>query len=230
MLIKGFQKSTMVDFPGNIAAMIFVARCNMRCPYCYNEPLVNNSDELVELDFDKIFKYLEKMKNLIDGVVITGGEPTLYADLPEHIKKIKDLGLKVKLDTNGTNPKLLKQLIDDNLLDYVAMDIKASLSKYKEVTRMPINIENIKESISIIKNSNIDYEFRTTLLPSLISKEDIENIGELLKGAKKYFLQNFLPTDKMMDQSFVKSEIYGQESLDKFKTILEKTIDHVEIR
>ncbi len=202
MLIGGLQKISLLDYPDKISAIIFTAGCNFRCPYCHNPELVNKIDKKMLFPEQKILDFLSKRIKKIDAVVITGGEPTLHQDLPDFIKKIKKMDFLIKLDSNGTNPQMLKQLIKNNLLNYIAMDIKAPLNKYEQVIRMPINKKNIQESIRIIKQSGLDYEFRSTILPALHNFEDIKKMAQLIQGAKKYFLQNFIASGNLNDNSF----------------------------
>ena len=176
IVISGFQKLTLVDYPGYTACLIFTQGCNFRCPFCHNSDLVIGGNNANIIDEQVIFDYLDKRKGLIDGVCISGGEPLLQKDLELFIRKIKEKGYKVKLDTNGSKPKLLKNLIDNNLLDYVAMDVKNTSNKYALTTGVKTNIEDIKESIDILKNSKIDYEFRTTIVKELHTIEDIKEI------------------------------------------------------
>lgn len=189
MNIIGHEKSSFIDYPDKICTVFFTGGCNFRCPYCHNSSIVRN--EGVPIDEDYIFRYLENRKKFLDGVCISGGEPTLHEDLCDFINKIKGRGFLVKLDTNGTNFEMLKELIDKKSLDYIAMDIKAPLDKYEFVTKTKVDIDSIKSSIDIIKASNVDYEFRTTVCKELLSKEDILEIAEYLKGSKKYAIQNF---------------------------------------
>src|SRR5690554_5488754 len=168
MKIIGFQKTSLIDYPGKIVSIIFTQGCNFKCPYCHNSDLiffqsVNNE----YFPHDYIFSFLKKRKGLIDGVSITGGEPTLQPDLYNFIVKIKDINLNIKLDTNGSNPELIKSLIDDKLIDYIAMDIKGPLDKYECIIDNKINTDKIIKSISLIKNSKVDYEFRTTVVPGI---------------------------------------------------------------
>ncbi|MEM7821490.1 MAG: anaerobic ribonucleoside-triphosphate reductase activating protein [Candidatus Aenigmatarchaeota archaeon] len=229
MIIKGYIPTTLIDYPGKIASIVFLPRCNFRCPYCYNVELVNDSEELEIISEDEIFEHLKLNKDWIEGVVLTGGEPCIHQDLPAFIKKIKELGFLVKLDTNGTNPKMLKELIEEKTIDYIAMDIKAPLEKYEDVARVKVNKEDIKKSIDIIRSSGIDYEFRTTVLPTLLKKRDMEKIGVWLKGSKKFFIQQFRP-GKTLDKKFQNEKPYSLEDLDEFREILKKFIENVEIR
>lgn len=227
-IIGGIQKSSLLDFPQKIAAIVFTQGCNLRCGYCHNPELL---DFIAETKFKEtdFFDFLEKRKGKLDGVVITGGEPTLQRGLKDFILKIKEMGFEVKLDTNGTNPKTLKALIDENLLDYVAMDIKAPLSKYEIITGVKINIDNIKESIDLIINSSLNYEFRTTVVKSQLTFDDFEEIGKLIQGAKKYYLQKFVPS-KIYDKTLSNQTTYSDEELKKICKNLKNYIDYVDFR
>ena len=221
--ISGFQKTSLIDFPQKIACIVFTNGCNFRCGYCHNPELFTNKEPALSVpDF---FAYLNTRKNKLDGVVITGGEPTLQKDLHKKKKKIKDLDFCVKLDTNGTNPNVIKQLLDLKLLDYIAMDIKAPLSLYESITNVKFDTSKIAESIDLIKNSNIDYEFRTTVIKSQLSLENFKQIGEEIRGAKAYYLQEFIPT-KILDESLMNEKSYTKE---EFKNICNILKDYVEI-
>lgn len=198
MKISGFQKTTLLDYPNLVACIIFTQGCNFKCGFCHNSDLLPNSTGVIEET--EIFEYLNMRKKILDGVVISGGEPTIQKDLKEFIKKIKTFNLKVKLDTNGTNPKLIKELIEEKLVDYIAMDIKNNFDNYDKVIGTKTNIENIKKSIDIIKNSNIDHEFRTTIMKNYHNLENIKNICELI-GNSKYYLQNFKDSENVLDKS-----------------------------
>jgi len=225
--IKGLQKTSLIDYSPYTSCVVFLAGCDFRCPFCQNPDLVLNPEKLDTIKKEDFFEFLKKRKKWLDGVCITGGEPTLYKELPEFIKKIKDLGYKVKLDTNGSNPDMLKELV--KLADYVAMDIKSSLEKYDESAGVKVDIEKIKKSVEIIKNSGIDWEFRMTVVPALHSQEDFEKIGKWLKGAKRFFLQQF--SNKIcLDKSFEKITPFSKEDMEEFKVILSKYISKVEVR
>jgi len=209
MKIGGLQKLTLIDYPGKIACTVFLVGCNYRCPWCHNPELVlpeeiEKSPKIPEKDF---FNFLKLRKNLLEGVVICGGEPTINKDLPEFCQKIKKLGYLVKLDTNGSNPKILKDLIDKKLVDYVAMDIKAPKEKYMEAIGLKKSssnrlLKNIKENIDILKEGKIDYEFKTTMIPGLLGKEDIVKIVKWIGPAKRYYLQNFKPGGNTVNPDF----------------------------
>lgn len=192
MQINGFNKSTLLDYPKHLAATIFVGGCNMRCPFCHNASLVTNAAAQPVIPVEEVLAYLNKRKNILEGVCISGGEPTLYPDLKELIINIKNLGYKVKLDTNGTNPEMLKDLAEKNLIDYIAMDIKNSKEHYGlTVGIMDYEAGLIEESVSYLLSGAIDYEFRTTLVQQLHNEQDIIAIGNWIKGAKAYYLQSF---------------------------------------
>lgn len=196
MKFAGFIKNSFVDYPNEIAAVVFTSGCNFNCWYCHNKNLINKKyDESKMIDENLVLDFLNNRKGFLDGLVISGGEPTLQPDLKDFIVKVKSLGYKIKLDTNGTNPEILKQLIDQKLIDFVAMDIKTTLEKYKEIVGKRTKIEDIKKSINILMNSEIHYEFRTTFAPDL-SISDIENIAKMIAGAKAYAIQKYNPQEE----------------------------------
>lgn len=225
MNIAGVQKVTLLDYPGKVACEIFTQGCNFECPFCQNSSLIpiTNTGEFSE---EEIFEYLNLRKNILDGVVITGGEPTVQKDLKSFIKKIKDLGLLVKLDTNGGNPKVLQELIDEDLVDYVAMDIKNIFNKYNITSGKKINLDNIKKSIEILKASKIDYEFRTTIIKEMHSLDDIISICKLV-GNAKYYLQNFEDSENVIDHSL---HGFSREELLFIDKYLKDLFPNVEIR
>lgn len=229
MKIGGLQKLTLVDYPGKVAATVFLIGCNFKCGFCHNPELLNWTGEQKEISEKDFFEFLKEKEGLLEGICITGGEPTLYPDLIDFIRKIKDMGFLVKLDSNGNRPEILNDLIQNKLVDFIAMDIKTSPDKYGKVTNTEVNIKNIKESIELIKNSRIDYEFRTTVVPGLTGKRDIEKIGKWLKGAKKIALQQF-NNKKVLDKKLEKLQPYPEETIKEFGKILEKNIKEVEIR
>ncbi len=193
MRFAGFIKNSFVDYPENIAAVVFTFGCNFNCWYCHNHQLIEG-DAKETISEDEVLKFLQSRQGMLDSLVISGGEPTLHADIKPFIEKVKALGYKVKLDTNGTNPKFLQQLLSEKLIDFVAMDIKTDLKKYKEIIERDFDIEDIKKSINIIMNSGIDYEFRTTFSPD-ITVQDIEEIAKTIAGAKSYAIQKYNPVD-----------------------------------
>ncbi len=191
MKIGGFSKLTLLDFPGCVACIVFTSGCNFRCPFCHNASLVTHTKDSEDISEDEILSYLKKRKGLLDGVVITGGEPLLQNGIEDFIIKVRDLGYKVKLDTNGSFPDKLKNLLDKGLLDYVAMDIKNSKEKYSATAGCEVNLADIEKSISLLENSGIDYELRTTVTQELHNEDDIKNIALWIKKSPKYFIQNF---------------------------------------
>ena len=200
------QKSTLIDFPGHIASTVFIQGCNFNCPWCHNRNLIKAEGDIISID--EVIKVLEKRKNFLDGVAFTGGEPTLYEDLPILFKKIKELKLKVKLDTNGTNPDLLEELLSENLVDYIAMDIKADFENYDKMIGKKCDCEILQKSVDIIKNSDIAYEFRTTVVPTLIEGDIIDNIINDIfkKEVRKYVLQRYLKVESFIQKGDTKEE------------------------
>jgi len=200
--IGGLQKTTLIDYPGEIACIVFLVGCNFRCPFCYSKELVEEDPNLFELYEDEFFSFLKKRKGQLDACVICGGEPTLNKEIFDFSKKIKDLGYKVKLDTNGYKPDVIERLIKEKLVDYIAMDIKAPFPKYSKAIGVKFDIEKIKRSIDLIKNSGIDYEFRTTIVPEIHELEDIKKIAEQIAPAKKFFIQNFRNDKDLLSRRF----------------------------
>ena len=214
MEIGGLQKVTLIDYPGRIAATVFLCGCNFKCPWCYSSELVlpekiKKQPKISEREF---FKYLKDRKKLLDGLVLCGGEPTINKKLPSFIKKIKKMGFLIKLDTNGSDPKILKKLIDEKLIDYVAMDLKGPKERYSEFSGRKVDVKKIQKSIDILKENKVDYEFRSTIVPSLHTKEDVIEMAKWIRGAKRYYLQNFRP-EKTIDPKFEKIKNYSQEYL-----------------
>jgi pyruvate formate lyase activating enzyme len=231
MEIGGLEKSTLIDYPGQVAATVFLIGCNFRCPFCYSAELVlpekiKLQPRLSEEDF---FEFLKKRKGLLEGVVICGGEPTINKDLPDFIKKIKDLGYLVKLDTNGSNPAMLKGLIAESLVDYVAMDVNAPRDKYKMATGGKAEVKDIEESVKLLKEGKVDYEFRTTVVPTVHSKEDIINIAKWIGPAKKYYLQNFR-AEKTIDPKFEKVKPYSEDFLREIQKEISPYFEVCEVR
>ena len=212
MKISGFDKLTLLNYPDKVACTIFTSGCNLRCPFCHNSGLVTNNYN--EISFDSIYEYLKKRIGILDGVCITGGEPLIHADIKDYIKKIKDLGYLVKIDTNGCNPKLLKELIDLKLVDYIAMDIKNIYSKYDITSGVKVNIDNIKKSISIIENSGIDYEFRTTIVKEFHSTQDIKEILSYISSNSNYYIQNFKNSNDVFNRNL---SSFSEEELVEMK-------------
>ncbi|MDD4358492.1 MAG: anaerobic ribonucleoside-triphosphate reductase activating protein [Candidatus Pacebacteria bacterium] len=202
MKIGGLQKTTLIDYPGEIACIVFLIGCNFRCPFCYSKELVEEDPNGLFLDEEDFFSFLKKRKGQLDACVICGGEPTLNKEIFDFCKRIKSLDYKVKLDTNGSNPEVLKKLIKENLIDYVAMDVKAPFSKYDKATGAKVDVFKIKESINIIKDSGVDYEFRTTIVPQIHTLNDLKKIALEISPAKRYFIQNFRNDKDLIDPDF----------------------------
>lgn len=227
--IKGFQKTSLIDYPGKMCSVVFVANCNFRCPYCHNPDLVLNHKNIPDMPAKKIFEHLKKKKKWIDGVCITGGEPCLHENLVDFIRKLKSMGFLVKLDTNGTNPEMLKHLLRNKLLDYVAMDVKGPLKKYSRIVNANVKIMNIRESASLLMKSGVDYEFRTTVVPSLFNEDDLVSIGKWLRGAKKYCIQQFR-TLSTLDKKYEKEKPYPEQKLRMFAEVAKEYFGKVEVR
>lgn len=228
MNIHGFNKFTLLDYPKHLAATIFVGGCNMRCPFCHNASLVLRTNTQPIIPEDEILNHLIKRKNILEGVCVTGGEPTLYPDLPCFINQIKEIGLKVKLDTNGTNPAMIRELIDKKLIDYVAMDIKNSKKKYESTAgNKDISLDKINESISLLLSGVVEYEFRTTIVNELHTESDIESIGDWIRNARAYFLQAYRDSDDVISPGFTTP---SKETLANYKKLLSSYLEHVEIR
>jgi pyruvate formate lyase activating enzyme len=225
--IKGWQKTSLIDFSPYTASVLFLAGCTFKCGYCHNPELVLHYSSIPDIDEDEVLDYLEKKKMWVDGVCITGGEPTIYNDLPEFVDKLKKIGMKVKLDTNGTNPSVLKRLIGK--IDYAAMDIKNVLDKYKEVVCVDLDKSKIKESIELIKKMK-DYEFRTTVIPGIVGKKEIFKISQMLKGSKKFVIQNFRNSRSVINQKMQNIKPYSKEELEEMKNIASGYFDEVEVR
>jgi pyruvate formate lyase activating enzyme len=234
MEIKGFVDISLVDWDEKVSSTIFLANCNMRCPFCYNAALVLHPEKLRTIPFEEIAEYLERNREWLDGVVITGGEPTIHSDLPNLCEKIKKLGFAVKIDTNGTNPTLIRELINKKLVDYIALDIKAPLEQDKYYSTIGINTPNllnkISETISILQTSQIDYEFRTTLVPTIHKEKDIEEICQRIRNCKKYVLQNYKTDVETVNPSFSSLKPFSQEELKTFLKIARKIIPNTILR
>lgn len=212
MILGGLQRFSLIDYPGKISAIAFTRGCNFRCPYCHNPELVLPERFEGSLDERYALAFMEMRKGSLEALTITGGEPTLQKDLRDFIEKIREMGYLIKLDSNGTDPEKLKELMDERLVDYIAMDVKAPLEKYTQVVRVEVDVDKIKRSIELIKGSGIDHEFRTTVVDSLLTEEDIVAIGNLVEGADRYILQKFIPS-KCLDSSYVEEIAPSDEKL-----------------
>ena len=228
MLIGGLQKTSLIDFPKRIAAIVFTHGCNFRCPYCHNPELVSAGPEA--LDENYVFDFLKTRKGKLNGIVVTGGEPCLQKDLVDFLKEIKNFGFEIKLDTNGSEFNMLDKIIGENLVNYVAMDIKAPLEKYESVVGTNVNIQNIEKSINLIMTSGVEYEFRTTVTRELLTVDDFFDIGQMIRGANKYFLQKFL-FSKVLDESFKTASSFDDEEFKECVQILKSyEIKEVNVR
>ena len=227
MNINGLQKLSLLDFPGKTACTVFLAGCDMRCPFCHNSELIEGNAEVV-MDDQELLKFLKGRQGLLDGVAFTGGEPLLRKELPQLFRDIKALGYAIKLDTNGNHPDALKVVLDEKLVDYVAMDIKNSPEMYPETTGTPnFTLKNVKKSIDLIMNSGIAYEFRTTVVNELHNDESFEGIGKLIENAENYFLQAFVDRDSVIYSGF---STPSKENLEKYREIVLKYVKNAKIR
>lgn len=245
MYICGLNKTTLLDYPEHLAATIFLRGCDFRCPFCQNSSLILPEHYPEPISTEEVLEFLKNRSSVLDGVCITGGEPTLQKDLPDFIAEIKKMGLKVKLDTNGNHPYMLKLLLEKNLLDYVAMDIKNSLEKYPLTVGLAKNAgfsihadgaaknetgfstQKVQESVTLLRNSSIPYEFRTTIVKELHTHEDMHNIGKWLNGSPVLFLQSFEDSGEILTDGL---SAHSKETLLEFQKILSEYIDKVELR
>ncbi|MDF2586719.1 MAG: hypothetical protein K0S41_560 [Anaerocolumna sp.] len=228
MKIHGFNKTTLLDYPGHLAATIFLGGCNFRCPFCHNATLVLSPESQPTISEEELFTTLSKRQGLLEGVCITGGEPTLYPDLDLFLRKIKNLGYLIKLDTNGYNPSYLKNLIQLGLLDYVAMDIKNSKEKYGTTSGVStLDTSKISESISLLISSDIDYEFRTTVVKEYHTIDDFRSIGAWIKGAKAYYLQAYKDSGDTLTTGL---SSYSKSDLENFKEAVHPYVNSIGIR
>lgn len=227
MQISGLQKLTLLDYPNHLACTLFAPSCNFRCPWCHNAQLVLHPENEAYSE-NEIFDFLSQRRNILEGVCISGGEPTLQKDLPDFIKRVRSLGFLVKLDTNGSNPELLSLLIKQNLVDYVAMDIKNCKEKYAVTCGVSkLDISKQEASIALLMNSSISYEFRTTIVKEFHTPKDIQKIGEWIKGSNAYYLQSFVDSKDLIGQTFT---AYSKEEMIKFQKLLADTIPNTMLR
>ena len=228
--IGGFQKLTLLDYPGKVSAMVFTIGCNMRCPFCHNYELVEDLDKIEELfDPQEVIDYLKKRKGVLDGLVITGGEPTLQRGLKDFIKEVKEeTGLLVKLDSNGLNPTILKELIDEKLVDYIAMDIKNDFENYGTITGVAsISTDRIKESIKILEEGRVEYEFRTTVIKDFHTLDRLKNIVNFINKDSNYFLQQFIISENVPNKNL---SFYSDKELINIGEELKSIHPNIKIR
>lgn len=228
MVIHGIQKLTLVDYPGHPASILFTGACNFRCPFCHNASLVLDPSNEPIVDEDEIFSFLKKRKGMLEGVVVTGGEPTLQKDIIPFLEKLKALGYLLKLDTNGYRPEVLEEAVGRGCVDYVAMDIKTSLDEYSLLSGIPnIDISLIERSIAFLLEGKVDYEFRTTVVEPLHHRENFEKIGRLISGCRRYFLQSFVDSGDILSTTCFPPK---QEQLQNYLETLRNYIGNVSIR
>ncbi len=228
MRIVGFQKLTLLDYPGKVACILFTGGCNFRCPYCHNGELVLRADEFPPFSDDEIFSYLDKRKGVLDAVVVSGGEPTIQSDLEDYLAKIKERNLLIKLDTNGLMPDVMRNLVEKKLVDYIAMDVKNSLEDYaKTVGLKSVDTSKILESIEYLKSGHVEYEFRTTVTKELHKENNFRSLASLLSGCKAYYIQNFTANENTIEKS---NTPLSRKELESYIEILKKTIGNVQIR
>jgi pyruvate formate lyase activating enzyme len=236
MEIKGAIDFSLADWDGKTSSVFFLPNCNFRCPFCHNSTLVLYPEKEETIPFERVENYLKKQRDWIDGVCITGGEPTLHSDLQEFCSKLKKMDFLVKVDTNGTNPRMVEKLIEGGLIDYVAMDIKAPLTVEKYSKAIGVNagkfLDKVKENVGILLESKIDYEFRTTIVPTLHKREDVEEICQDLRGCKKYVLQKFDVSlgKETLDPEFSKLKPFTDEKMRKFLTVAKNFLSNTKLR
>jgi pyruvate formate lyase activating enzyme len=220
--IKGFLETSFVDWPGKICSVFFLPYCNMRCPYCHNHGLVLHAEQFPTLPLEDLLNRLLSFKTWVEGVCLTGGEPTLHHDLPCLARRIKEVGFMVKLDTNGSNPLLLDQLVSEGTIDFVSMDVKAPLDpgRYSQAAGLPVNLEFIRRSVQILENGGVEHEFRTTVVPGLHTEDDILRLGRELKAGSRMRLQDFNP-ENPMDCSLKETRPYGRERLRALERVVQ---------
>lgn len=224
MKIGGLQKLTLLDFPGYVACTVFLQGCNFRCPFCHNTPLLVGTPEL---PVEELLSFLKKRQGLLDGVAVTGGEPLLSPQIPELLKQIKDLGYAVKLDSNGSFPDRLRSLIDGGLVDYVAMDIKNSREKYDLTAGAGGWLSRIEESVDLLKEGRVPYEFRTTVVAQLHRSEDFRSIGKWLQGAQQYFLQSYVDSGDILTQGLSAA---SKDEMEHYLAIAREYIPQTQLR
>lgn len=226
--IKGLEKFTPKDFPGHISSTVFLGGCNFRCPYCHNRDLVLRAEDLPSFPIDYFLSFLDSRRNWLEGICISGGEPLLHQDLEILLSLIKERDLLVKIDTNGSFPSRLEELIQKRLVDYVAMDVKASLERYDEVVHSKVKTEDIVRSVEIIKKSDLDYVFRTTVVPGLVGSDDVMEIGQLLNGAKIFQIQQFIPINTI-DTYYNQIIPYSKQDILTFAKIAQPYFEEVRV-
>ncbi len=226
MNVQGYQKLTLLDFPEHVACTVFTGGCNLRCPFCHNASLVLNPREGANLE-EEVLSYLAGRKGILEGVCITGGEPLLQPDLSDFVKRVKNMGYSVKLDTNGSDPDALAKLLSTGMIDYVAMDIKSSPEGYEAAIGKAFPIERFQRSAEIIRSSGIPHEFRTTLVKGIHRTEDMDGVGKWLTGEEKYFLQGFVDSGNLLGEGF---EAFSAEEMQEFLRVIRKYVPTAKLR
>ena len=228
MIINGFQKLTLLDYPGKVACTIFTTGCNLRCPFCHNASLVTHIDSENTFSTDEVLDYLKKRQGILEGVCISGGEPLMQTEIEDFIKEVKALGYSIKLDTNGFYPDKLISLVEKGLIDYVAVDIKNSYSKYAKTTGIEnLDLSPLKRTVEFLLSGKVDYEFRTTIVEGLHTEADILDIGKTIKGAPRYFLQNFVDSGDLIGEGLCAISL---ENMKKMQKIAAQFVPNAEIR
>ena len=228
MIVHGLTKLTVVDYPGKVACIVFTGGCNFRCPYCHNGGLVLHPEEYPQVPEDEIFDFLKKRMNILDGVVISGGEPTLQKDLPEFARKVKELGYLVKLDTNGTNPEMLKSMVEEGIVDYVAMDVKNSLERYGETIGRPgFDLSGVEASMDYLMEGHVEYEFRTTMTREHHNEKSFADIASRISGCSQYYLQNYVASENTITDT---CHSVDMQTIESYISLLKKHIGKVQLR
>lgn len=227
--IKGFQGTSLLDFPGRVASLLFTGGCNLSCPYCHNPGLVLDPGAFPDLPLDDLLADLYRRRAFIDGIVVSGGEPTLDPGLPTFLRQVREFGLQVKLDSNGLLPEVLDALLEEGLLDYLAIDLKTASRRYAELHRLPVDISRLQRTVELAKTAAIEVEFRTTCVPQLVAAQDVRAIGELLRGARLWVLQQFVPQHAMFPE-WREQPAYSREQLDELARLAETYVERVLLR
>jgi pyruvate formate lyase activating enzyme len=229
MKVKGFQGTSLLDFPGRVASLIFFGGCNLTCPFCHNPTLVLDPEQYPDYPREVVLDELKSRIPFIDGVVISGGEPTLDPQCINLLRDIKALGLAIKLDTNGLKPDMLKKLMAEGLVDYIALDLKTAPGRYGELHNAPVDLDALPRVVQMVLEGSVDYEFRTTCVPGFVGLDDVRLMGEAIRGAKRWVFQQFMP-EHSLDDGLQGSEAYPEETIRQYAEIGEKYADEVSIR
>ncbi len=229
MKIGGLQKTSLLEYPGRLCAVVFTRGCNLRCPYCHNPELVLPNRYTPLIPQEKVLAFLQSRRKYLNAVAVTGGEPCLQRGLLGFLRAVRHLGYSLKLDTNGCFPEVLAALLEEGLLDYISMDIKAPLAKYEQTAAAPVDRSGIRKSISLVLKSGVDHEFRTTVVASQLTGADLESIGRLINGARRYFLQKFVPS-KTVNEDFLREKTYSAAEFDKFRRAMHPYVKECRVR